>query len=153
MWRCWCWLSNPLFPGAPLTTFSTVHSYFCKKLPLRKSLFVCTLVLLCAICLYRCVLDVQITGFTDVDTATLNLCFNVGNAVGMATGGILGDLLSRRFPRFARPLVNQVLPVLDVYAVLDLQFAGLCKVFEPQIYSSCHENIALSCVHRSAWSL
>ncbi len=52
---------------------------------------------------------VQITGFTDVDTATLNLCFNVGNAVGMATGGIIGDALSTRFPRFARPLVNQVI--------------------------------------------
>lgn len=52
--------------------------------------------------------DVQITGFSDVDTATLNLCFNVGNAVGMATGGIIGDALGKRFPRFARPLVNQV---------------------------------------------
>ncbi|CAL8470603.1 g10145 [Coccomyxa elongata] len=54
------------------------------------------------------ILYFQITGFTDVNTATLNLCFNVGNAVGMATGGILGDLLSKQFPRFARPLVNQV---------------------------------------------
>jgi hypothetical protein len=51
---------------------------------------------------------VQITGFSDVDTAMLNLCFNVGNAVGMATGGIIGDALGKRFPRFARPLVNQV---------------------------------------------
>lgn len=66
-------------------------------------------------------LGVQITGFTDVDTATLNLCFNVGNAVGMATGGILGDLLSKRFPRFARPLVNQVLTVLVLHAFRQLK--------------------------------
>ncbi|KAK9916592.1 hypothetical protein WJX75_004633 [Coccomyxa subellipsoidea] len=58
------------------------------------------------------VLYFQITGFSDVDTATLNLCFNVGNAVGMATGGIIGDALGKRFPRFARPLVNQVSMVI-----------------------------------------
>jgi hypothetical protein len=50
----------------------------------------------------------QISGFSDISTATLNTCFNVGNAVGMVTGGILGDLFAKRFPRTARPFVNQL---------------------------------------------
>lgn len=50
----------------------------------------------------------QISGFTDIATATLNACFNVGNAVGMVTGGILGDLFAKRFPESARPFVNQI---------------------------------------------
>jgi MFS family permease len=51
---------------------------------------------------------VQISGFSAINTATINTCFNVGNAVGMVTGGILGDLFAKRYPRTARPLVNQI---------------------------------------------
>ena len=50
----------------------------------------------------------QITGFSDADTATMNIFFNVGNAVGMLTGGVLGDLFAKRSPRYARPFVNQL---------------------------------------------
>ena len=49
----------------------------------------------------------QISGFSDISTATINTCFNAGNAIGMVLGGILGDLLSKRFRRAARPLINQ----------------------------------------------
>ena len=38
--------------------------------------------------------------------------FNVGNAVGMLTGGVLGDLFAKRFPRYARPFVNQLSMVI-----------------------------------------
>ena len=38
----------------------------------------------------------------------MNIFFNVGNAVGMLTGGVLGDLFAKRSPRFARPFVNQL---------------------------------------------
>ena len=50
----------------------------------------------------------QITGFSDISTATINTCFNAGNAIGMVLGGLLGDLLSKRFSRAARPLINQI---------------------------------------------
>ena len=53
-------------------------------------------------------LCLQITGFSDADTATMNIFFNVGNAVGMLTGGVLGDLFAKRSPRYARPFVNQL---------------------------------------------
>ena len=38
----------------------------------------------------------------------MNIFFNVGNAVGMLTGGVLGDLFAKRSPRYARPFVNQL---------------------------------------------
>ena len=49
----------------------------------------------------------QISGFSNINVATINTCFNAGNAIGMVLGGILGDLLSKRFRRAARPLINQ----------------------------------------------
>ena len=50
---------------------------------------------------------VQISGFSDLSVATINTCFNAGNAIGMVLGGILGDLASKRFARAARPAINQ----------------------------------------------
>ena len=60
----------------------------------------------------------QISGFSDISTATINTCFNAGNAIGMLLGGILGDLLARRFSRAARPLVNQI----SMFVVAPLNF-------------------------------
>ena len=66
----------------------------------------------------------QITGFSDTDTATLNMFFNVGNAVGMLTGGVLGDLFAKRSPRFARPFVNQ-LSMIIIAPLFFILYKGL----------------------------
>ena len=52
-------------------------------------------------------LTLQISGFSDIAVGTINACFNAGNAIGMVLGGILGDLLAKRFARAARPGINQ----------------------------------------------
>jgi hypothetical protein len=66
----------------------------------------------------------QITGFSNTDTATLNMFFNVGNAVGMLTGGVLGDLFAKRSPRFARPFVNQ-LSMIIIAPLFFILYKGL----------------------------
>ena len=50
--------------------------------------------------------------------------FNVGNAVGMLTGGVLGDLFAKRFPRFARPFVNQ-LSMIIIAPLFFILYKGL----------------------------
>lgn len=49
----------------------------------------------------------QTIGFTDNDTAVLSVVFSLGYAVGMVTGGVLGDAFAKHFPRYGRPSVNQ----------------------------------------------
>ena len=50
--------------------------------------------------------------------------FNVGNAVGMLTGGVLGDLFAKRFPRYARPFVNQ-LSMIIIAPLFFILYKGL----------------------------
>ena len=54
----------------------------------------------------------------------MNMFFNVGNAVGMLTGGVLGDLFAKRFPRYARPFVNQ-LSMIIIAPLFFILYKGL----------------------------
>ena len=56
--------------------------------------------------------------------------FNVGNAVGMLTGGVLGDLFAKRFPRFARPFVNQLSMIL-IAPLFFILYKALPGAFTP----------------------
>ena len=68
--------------------------------------------------------SLQITGFSATDTATMLIFFNVGNAIGMLTGGVLGDLFAKRFPRYARPFVNQ-LSMIIIAPLFFILYKGL----------------------------
>ena len=62
----------------------------------------------------------QTIGFTDSDTAALSVFFSLGYAVGMVTGGVLGDAFAKHFSRYGRPSVNQfsiavTAPLVAVY--------------------------------------
>lgn len=60
----------------------------------------------CALFARYQILYFQLSGFTDISTAKINLFFNLGNAFGMLLGGVLGDAAAKRFPRTARPAIN-----------------------------------------------
>ena len=67
--------------------------------------------------------------------------FNVGNAVGMLTGGVLGDLFAKRFPRYARPFVNQ-LSMIIIAPLFFILYKGLPGASIPQLsVSSCAQDM------------
>ena len=93
----------------------------------------------------------QITGFSDTDTATLNMFFNVGNAVGMLTGGVLGDLFAKRFPRYARPFVNQ-LSMLIIAPLFFILYKGLPGgPLMSMLLVCCKAVMSLLCRHSFCW--
>ena len=70
--------------------------------------------------------------------------FNVGNAVGMLTGGVLGDLFAKRSPRYARPFVNQ-LSMIIIAPLFFILYKGLPGTpSQPTCVSSCISRLALS---------
>ncbi len=60
----------------------------------------------------KCLLLLQLLGFSDLATGGMAVCASVGAAVGFLLGGGAGDYLSMRFPNTARPAVNQISQVL-----------------------------------------
>ncbi|CAL5220314.1 g2303 [Coccomyxa viridis] len=88
----------------------------------------------------------EITGFSATDTATMLIFFNVGNAIGMLTGGVLGDLFAKRFPRYARPFVNQ-LSMIIIAPLFFILYKGLpgSSRFSDGIPSHLHYSLPSYC--------